>query len=337
MRAIQFERGGAIKVVDVPRPEPGQEEVLVRVRAAGVCHTDLHLLESARKDEYGPLIPGHEIAGEIVATGTGVFHVRVGESVAVHYEQPCLRCRYCLKKRFNLCANSKSLGFSVNGGYAEYVRVHKDSVLATKSDMDPGLAATLACSGATAYHSVATIGKAGEGDVVVVLGAGGVGLSAIQVAKARDARVLAVDVRQEAREAAQNVGADASCSPESTEKETARLSDGRGADVVVDFVGSTDTFRGGVDLLGPGGRYIMVAVMQGSATLPVGKVFERELVVTSSYSTTIADFARALELAEAGLLKSVVTRREPLQKAEEVLKELEEGRIVGRAVLEPSR
>ena len=191
MRAVRFQSGGNIEVVDLPTPEPKEGEVLVRVRAAGVCRTDLHLLHDVKTGRREPLVPGHEIAGTVQKAGPGVGRVRVGESVVVHFELPCGRCRSCIRKKTNLCTEGRTLGFSANGGYAEFVVVPEDVVLAAPRTLEVEQAATLACSGATAYHTVVTLGGADERDVVAVIGAGGVGLSAVQVAKARGANVVA--------------------------------------------------------------------------------------------------------------------------------------------------
>src|SRR5881409_3504259 len=195
MRAVRFESGGAIKVVQLPNPQPGAEDVLVQVLEAGVCRTDLHLLDEVKAGEHEPLIPGHEMAGRIAKIGDDVYTAKVDDLVGVHFEQPCGRCRQCRRQRTNLCEDGTTLGFDAPGGYAEFVVAKQTTILPLPPNVDVATAAPLADSGATAYRSVVALGQAGEGDLVVVIGSGGVGLSAVQVAKAYGARVLAIDLR----------------------------------------------------------------------------------------------------------------------------------------------
>jgi propanol-preferring alcohol dehydrogenase len=201
-------------------------------------------------------------------------------------------------------------------------------MLALPPDMDPALAAPLGCSGTTAYRSVAVLGNPGEGDVVVILGAGGVGLSAVQIAKAQGARVVAVDTKEEARKAALEAGADSAMSPE-------EAGEVRDADVVVDFVGRRTTLELGRSLLGVGGRFVSVAGGSEPISMTANDIMEGGRAYLGSFSTTIADLARVIALAEAGKLRLVITRRASLEEAEEVLADLAAGKIVGRAVLSP--
>ena len=328
MRAMRFEADGSIQNVNLPVPTIGPEDVLVQVLAAGVCRTDLHTREDVHAGRRPPVVPGHEIAGTVAKLGSDVYMANVGDLVAVHYEQPCGSCRHCRKKRTNLCQDGRSLGFDVQGGYAEYVAVNQGTVLPLPKDHDPALAAPLSCSGATAYHAVVTEGDATEGDLVVVLGAGGVGLSAVQVAKAQGARVVAVDVRPEARKAALEVGADSAATPEEA-KEV------RDADVIVDFVSTAATLGLGRSLLGVGGRFVVVASGQETVSLSAADIMEGGRAYLGSYSTTMADLARAIALAENEKLTPVVTRRAALAEAADVLEDLQEGKVVGRAVLIP--
>ncbi len=328
MRAMRFEADGSIQPVNLPMPQVGPEDVLVQVLAAGVCRTDLHTREAVREGRRPPVVPGHEIAGKVTKVGSDVYMINAGDLVAVHYEQPCGTCRHCRKKRSNLCQEGHSLGFDVPGGYAEYVAVKQSTVLPLPQEYDPTEAASLGCSGATAYHAVVTEGDTTEDELVVILGAGGVGLSAVQVAKAQGARVVAVDVRPEAQKAALEAGADSAATPE--EAKTIR-----DADVVLDFVSTAATLNLGRSLLGVGGRLVVVASGTEPISVTAADIMEGGRSFRGSYSTTIADLARAVALAENGKLSIVVTRRASLAEAADVLQDLEAGRIVGRAVLVP--
>lgn len=328
MRAMRFEADGTIRPVNLPTPTIGDEDVLVQVLAAGVCRTDLHTLEAVKAGQRPPVVPGHEIAGKVTKVGSDVYMINAGDLVAVHYEQPCGACRHCRKKRTNLCQEGHSLGFDIQGGYAEYVAVKQNTVLPLPQDYDPELAAPLGCSGTTAYHAVVAVGDATEDELVVIFGAGGVGLSAVQVAKAQGARVVAVDVRPEAQKAALEAGADSAATPE----EARQIHD---ADVVVDFVSTRATMELGRGILGVGGRFVAVASGTEPFSLTASDIMEGGRAYLGSYSSTMADLARAVALAENGKLTPVVTRRATLEEAESVLRDLDAGRIVGRAVLIP--
>ncbi len=328
MRAMRFEADGTIQRVNLPTPTLGPEDVLVQVLAAGVCRTDLHTREAIREGRRPPVVPGHEIAGKIAKVGSDVYMINSGDLVAVHYEQPCGACRHCRKKRTNLCEDGHSLGFDIQGGYAEYVAVKQSTVLPLPQDFDPSVAAPLGCSGTTAYHAVVTEANATEEELVVILGAGGVGLSAVQVAKAQGARVVAVDVRPEAQKAALTAGADSAATPE----EAAGLRD---ADVVVDFVSSAATLDLGRKVLGTGGRLVVVASGSEPISVTAADIMEGGRAYLGSYSSTMADLARAVALAENGKLTPVVSRTASLEEAADVLADLEAGKVVGRAVLVP--
>ena len=335
MRAVRFQPKGEVEVVDLPTPVPTEGEVLVRVRAAGVCRTDLHLLHDVAAGRRAPLVPGHEVAGTVAKVGSGVGRVHPGDAVVVHFELPCGKCRACIRKKTNLCAQGEALGFSVPGGYAEYVRVPEDVVLAAPRNLEPEQAATLACSGATAYHTVVTLGGADERDVVAVIGAGGVGLSAVQVAKARGATVVAVDPREAARAAARAVGADATAEPDEALAAILAASKDRGADLVVDLVSSAETMQLGIAALAAGGKLVEAAHGAEGLAVSPGLLMDKEISLIGAHSSTMADFARAVDLAEARLLRPVVTRTAALAEAASVLRDLEDGKIVGRAVLHP--
>jgi propanol-preferring alcohol dehydrogenase len=237
--------------------------------------------------------------------------------------------------RTNLCENGTTLGFDTAGGYAEFIVAKQTTVLPFPPNLEPALAAPLGCSGATAYRSVVVLGQAAEGDLVVVIGAGGVGLSAIQIAKVQGARVLAVETREEARKAALDSGADQAVPPDRAANAVREIVGAQEADVSIDFVGTKHTFDLGRSLLGYGGRFVAVAPGTEAISVTADDLVDGGKSYLGSYSSTMADLARAIALAEAGRLRPVVTRRAPLSEAATVLNDLRDGKIVGRAVLFP--
>ena len=335
MRAIRFEAGGVVKLVQVPKPEPGPEDVVVQVLAAGVCRTDLHLLDEVKAGAHAPIIPGHEIAGRIATIGADVYTAKVGDLVGVHFEQPCGRCRQCRRQRTNLCEDGTTLGFDAPGGYAEFVVAKQTTILPLPPNLDLAFAAPLGCSGATAYRAVVVLGQAEEEDLVVIIGAGGVGLSAVQISKAYNTRVFVIEPREEARKAALDSGADRAVGPGEARPVFRDFEADAGADMAIDFVGTKSTFDLGRSLLGPGGRFVAVAPGRETVDVAASDLVNGGKAYLGAYSSTMADFARAISLAEAGRLRPVVTRKGPLADAAEVLNDLRAGKIVGRAVLFP--
>jgi len=335
VRAIRFGSDEWVKLIQVPNPKPGPEDVLIQVLAAGVCHTDLHLLDEVKTGGREPLIPGHEIVGRVTKVGADVYAANVGDRVIVHFEQPCGTCRPCRRMRTNLCESGHSLGFDAPGGYAEFVVAKQTTVLSLPPDLDVALAAPLGCSGATAYRAVVALGQADEDDRVVVIGAGGVGLSAIQIAKIQGSRVLAIEPREDARRAARDCGADDAVSSETAAQSGREWSKDGGVDVAIDFVGTRATFDLGRSLLKFGGRFVAVAPGDETVGVAANDLVDGGKAYLGAYSSTMADLARVLALAEAGRLKPVVTRRAPLADAAEVLDDLRAGKVVGRAVLFP--
>jgi propanol-preferring alcohol dehydrogenase len=237
--------------------------------------------------------------------------------------------------RTNLCENGTTLGFDAAGGYAEFVVAKQTTVLPVPPNLELALAAPLGCSGATAYRSVVALGEAGEDDLVVVIGAGGVGLSAIQIARVQGAHVLAVDVREDARKAALDSGAEQAVPPDRAANAVRQIAGDEGADVSIDFVGTKATFDLGRSVLGFGGRFVAVASGSEAVSVTADDLVDGGKSYLGSYSSTMADLARAIALTEAGRLRPVVTRRAPLSEAATVLNDLRDGKIVGRAVLSP--
>jgi len=325
-----------VKLVQIPKPEPGPEDVVVQVLAAGVCRTDLHLLDEVKAGAHPPLIPGHEIAGRVATIGADVYTAKVGDLVGVHFEQPCGRCRQCRRQRTNLCEDGTTLGFDAPGGYAEFVLAKQTTILPLPPNFDVAFAAPLGCSGATAYRAVVALGEAEEENlIIIIIGAGGVGLSAIQISKAYNARVFAIEPREEARKAALDSGADRAVGPGEARPAFRDFAADAGADVVIDFVGTKSTFDLGRSLLGPGGRFVAVAPGRETVDVAASDLVNGGKAYLGAYSSTMADFARAISLAEAGRLRPVVTRKAPLADAADVLNDLRAGKIVGRAVLFP--
>jgi propanol-preferring alcohol dehydrogenase len=194
----------------VPVPTVGGGEALIRITHAGVCRTELHFLSGLLNLGIAPLTLGHEIVGEVVLTGAAVGTAQPGDRVIVNYYGTCGRCIWCRTGQQNLCSHVVAqLGFTVDGGYAEFVKARADMLVPLPAHLDAAEACTLGCSAATALHAARRIAPVQLGDTVLIYGAGGVGYALVQVCKLSGARVLVVGRSQRKLELAQQLGADA--------------------------------------------------------------------------------------------------------------------------------
>lgn len=325
---------------DVPRPSG--EQVTVRVKSAGVCHSDLHLWEGGYDMGDGfmkvtdrgvryPVTPGHEIVGTVHETGPGASGFAPGEHVIVYPWGGCRSCPACESGAENLCDAPASLGIFRDGGYAEYVLVPSHRYLARAGGLDSDGAASLACSGLTAYTAVK---KAASGSPrsVAVIGAGGLGLMGVQIARSvTGAEIVCVDIDDAKLDAAKKMGADRAVNSKSGD---AAQQIG-GADAVIDFVNAPPTAKLALSVLRKRGRLVMVGLFGGAVELPLVTVPLKAISIEGAYTGTFSAMEELVELAKRGIVKPVVSRRYGLDRANEALGDLKAGRIVGRAVINP--
>jgi len=347
--------GQPLKGATVETPRLGSRSALVRVSAAGVCHTDIHLIAGAYDLGEGrklsatgggtllPLTPGHEIAGSVEELGSegGATGIKKGDQVVVYPWIGCGACRKCLAGKENLCEGRPAfLGFMKDGGYAEYVFVPDARYLVKSEGIDAAQSATLACSGLTAFSAIRKCGLRTD-DLLLVVGAGGLGTAAIQIAKkTTGARIAVADIDDSRLELAAKLGADHTFNSAKMEAKdfvsgVKAQNGGRGADAVVDFVGKPATVSLGVRLLGHEGRLVLDGLMGGGLqlSLPVLPLLGAQIL--GSFTGSLAELAELVQLARRGVVAPVVTASYRLEEANEVLSKLEHGEIQGRAVLKP--
>jgi alcohol dehydrogenase, propanol-preferring len=339
--------------VEIPTVSPGT--ALVKVSAAGVCHTDIHLISGGYDLGEGrrlsttaggtvlPLTPGHEIAGRVERLGSNATSsgFKEGDPVVVYPWIGCGTCRKCVSGRENLCEGAQQfLGFMRDGGYAEYVLVPDVRYLVRAERINSAPAATLACAGLTALSSIRKCALRSN-DFLFVIGAGGVGTAAVQIAKhATGARVAVADVEDSKLELAAKLGADhvfntGKADGKEVVSRVKAVNDGRGVDAVVDFVGTPRTASLGFRLLGHEGRLVLVGLGGGGMQLPLPMLPLLGAEVRGNFTGTPADLAEVVDLARRGVITPVVSHSYPLQEANEVLGRLERGEISGRVTLEP--
>jgi alcohol dehydrogenase, propanol-preferring len=342
-RAYRLLGAGRAEMVDVPRPEPGPDEVLLRVLAAGVCRTDLALLRGGGADGVTlPVTLGHEVVGEVVALGEGLSAPQRGAVMAVYELLGCGGCSACSRGEDNVCRDvvPGAIGITRDGGMADHVVVPARSLVAV-GDVDPVHAAPLTDAGMTALHAVER-GRAllEPGAVAVVVGIGGLGHLAVQLLRATsEVRVLAVDVDRARLDFAAEIGADdgIAAGPGAAEDVLAANA-GRKVDAVFDFVGTQESLDlaaevtrrgGGIVVTGGGGGRLSITARMGAGGAP-----DREIAMVHTFGGTRGDLARALALAEAGRVRTHVAVHD-LAAAGRVLADLDAGNVLGRAVLVP--
>ncbi|MGW0045264.1 NAD(P)-dependent alcohol dehydrogenase [Rhodococcus sp. NPDC003348] len=346
MRALQLTDPGVVEIREVPVPEIGPSDLLIRVGAAGICHSDLHLLHFPVKMREEPLTLGHEIAGTIEAVGSEVDGRHTGERGIVYLCWSCGVCRECVSGNENVClaagrtAMPPCPGLGPDGGMAEYVRIPARSFVPI-GDLDFLQAAPMADAALTSYHAIrGARDHLRPGSTAVVIGVGGLGHVAVQILGAVSAtRIVAVDVGATQLELAKRCGADITLeSGPDTARQILELTEGRGADAVFDFVGIDATARMSVESVAPNGAYRMVGLGGGvpgvTAEPSGGPGWPWGASVRKSYGGTRSDLVDSIALAQAGRLTVEVDRFD-LADARTAFDRLEAGTIRGRAVLIP--
>ncbi|SEQ16051.1 alcohol dehydrogenase, propanol-preferring [Pseudomonas sp. NFACC02] len=319
----------------LPIPEPGAGQILVRTEACGVCHTDLH---AARGDwpvkPSLPFVPGHEGIGTVVAIGAGVSSVQMGERVGVPWlYSACGHCEYCLSAREPVCADAKFGGYTQNGGFAEYILADPNYVAHIPAGLDAREAAPIICAGVTSYKGIKEA-DVRPGQWIVISGAGGLGHLAVQYAKAMGLQVCAVDIDDEKLAHARRLGADAVVNARDDDAvEAVQAATGGGAHGVLITAPSLSAFRQGVAMTRKHGTCVLVGLPPGEFPMPLFDVVANCITVRGSFVGTRQDMAEALAFAAAGKVKADV-ELQPLSAINDVFERLEHGGVASRIVIE---
>jgi|GEM_PF-50618 len=328
--------GQPLRLEDVPRPRLAAGEALLRVRAAGICHTELHLLDGVLNLGVTPLIPGHEVVADVVEVRGG--GVAPGQRVLLWYYAPCGACAYCRGGAENLCPNAaRQFGFTADGGYAEYLVAPTGSLVPLPDRLSDAEAVGLACGGATALHAARVIGEVRLGETAVVYGVGGVGFYLVQVCRLAGARVIAIGRSANKLARARELGADETVDAGREDPLAAvqALTAGRGADVVFDLVASQQTMDLAPRMLARRGRLVYCGYGEERGALNPLLLVLREIQLRGAVGNTLSELQEAVRLAASGHLRSVVGGTFRLDQVNEALAALRSGDIIGRAVLVP--
>ncbi|RJQ09445.1 MAG: zinc-binding dehydrogenase [Bacillota bacterium] len=332
------EYGSPLALEERPVPEPGPGEAVIRVRACGLCGTDLKIAAGKLPGTRVPVTMGHEPAGEVVAVGSGVRNVTVGDHVLAHFYVTCGLCEYCRTDRESICRNLLGrVGFEIDGGYADYLRLPATSFLRLAPGIGFEEGAILGDAVGTAFHALYRRGHLRPGETVLVMGVGGVGLHVVQVARALGARTVAVDLSPAKLELACAHGADHALRYGGHYVEQVRDAlGGEGPHLIVETVGRPETVEANLRVLRPGGRLVIVGYLPGSTFRvdPLAALLD-EVSVVGSRACTKDDLGSVMSLVSRGAVKPVITRRFPLEQVNEAFSELAADRILGRAVVVP--
>jgi len=340
MRAMVLEQfGEPLQLQEVPIPQIGADDALVRITACGLCGTDLKISAGKLAGTPLPLIMGHEPAGEVVEIGSAVSNVRVGDQVAVHFYVTCGQCEYCRTDRDSLCPNlSGRLGFELDGGFAECVKVPAGNLFPISSSVPPEQVAVLGDCVATVWHGVRRRAQVQPGQDVMVMGTGGLGVHAIQVLRLSGARIIGVDIAPEKLELARQMGADEVIDAR-REDVAARILDlthGAGVDAVLEFVGLPEVVQTDLSVLKRGGVLVFLGYAPGQSFQAASTdVVLTEKRMVGSRASSKQDLIDVIRLVERGALKPVITKRFPLQQVNQAMRLLASGEILGRAVVVP--
>ena len=338
MKATRFyEVGKPIIIEDVPEPEVGPTDVLVKISGAGVCHSDLHVVDGEVGVRQKPITLGHENAGIVEKVGSQVTEVRPGDGVAVFGAWGCGVCKLCERGEENLCQKPVYPGVMVDGGWAEKLLVQHPRNLVKLNGLDPVVAAPLTDAALTPYRAVKkTMAKLGPGRRLGIIGVGGLGHMAIQIAKALSpaTRLVAIDVSRDKLAMAEELGAEYTVDGGGDVGEAVKaLTNGEGLDAIVDFVGNDATLANAAAAIAIGGKVVVVGIAGGTLPFSFWKI-PLECEFTTSIWGSRRDLQEVLELARLGLITPHI-ETQPLEAINEVLTRLHEGKVQGRVVLTP--
>jgi alcohol dehydrogenase, propanol-preferring len=341
--------GAPLEAIEAPTPKPSGTEVLLRVKAAGVCHSDLHIWEGGYDLGHGkrmslkdrgiplPLTMGHETVGEVVAAGPDAEGVKPGEVRLVFPWIGCGKCPLCVAGDEHLCAQPRCLGVYCDGGYADHIVVPHPRYLLDLQGLDPVTAAPYACSGVTTYSALRKVADVLAHEPILIIGAGGLGLMALTLLKAMGGKgAIVVDIDERKRRAALEAGAIAAVDVAAPDARR-QIAQAAGAPVraAIDLVGSEQTAALGFDCLPRSGKLVIVGLFGGAAPWSLPLIPIKAATIQGSYVGSLAELKALLDLVRKKSVPPIPVTRRPLGEANQTLDDLRRGKLVGRAVLTP--
>jgi len=334
--------GADLLAVRSETPTPKGAQVLLKMLACGVCHSDIHLhdgvfdLGNDKQLEVGRAgqVLGHEIFGEVVAVGEDVVGVKVGDRRVVYPWIGCGECASCRRGEEHLCTPGRGLGTMARGGFADHVLVPDSRYLFDKGSVDDALASTYACSGLTAYSALKKIADREPDDEVLIIGAGGVGMMAIQIALSMGINPIVADIDPQKLAIAKSLGVQRVF--DSSDREQVKAIKGLSAGgvfAVLDFVGAQASVNFGLSCLRKGGKLVIVGLFGGSLNMPIPFIPMNARVIQGSYVGSLQEMSELMSLVRAGKIAPIQIEERPLSEVSQALADLKAGRAKGRIVL----
>ncbi|MDO9417241.1 zinc-dependent alcohol dehydrogenase family protein [Pararhizobium sp.] len=343
MKAMYYDRfGQAPEIRSVADPKPSDDGVVIKVEATGLCRSDWHGWMGHDPDINLPHVPGHELAGVIVETGKGVLRYRKGQRVTVPFVSGCGRCGECHSGNAQVCANQFQPGFTHWGSFAEYVAIDyaDHNIVPMPDNLDFATAASLGCRFATSFRAIVDQGRVKGGEWVAIHGCGGVGLSAIMIATALGANVVAIDISEDKLAFARKIGAVATINGRETPDvaEAVREITGGGAHLSIDALGSPVTCFNSIKNLRRRGRHVQVGLMLGehaSPQIPMAQVISNELEIYGSHGMQAWRYQAMMAMLETGKLKPqiLIGRHISLEEAVPALMAMDTAQDIGISVI----
>jgi 2-desacetyl-2-hydroxyethyl bacteriochlorophyllide A dehydrogenase len=340
MKAMLLEAYGQDLVYrSVGDPKPGDGEIVLAVKACGMCQTDVKLVSGHLSASIAlPHIPGHEIAGEVVHIGKKVQNVHLGDKGVVFHIIPCGQCEPCLTGRENLCFSIQRIGFEHSGGFAEFVSLPEANFCGFEADIPFEQMAILPDAVATPFHALEKLVDLGLGDDILIIGVGGLGIHAVQIAAKKGALVIAADLNDTALDLARSFGAEWTTNPrlEDSKAKILEITKGRGVDIILDGVGRQESLDWSLGTLKKGGHYCMMGYdPTRPLCIPMLSAHNNEWTIHGIKATTKQELKNALRVVERGQIKPYVSKCIPLSQANEGLEAIRGGKLLGRTVLMP--
>ena len=333
--------GAALVEVETETPLPQGTEVLIKTVACGVCHSDIHMhdgvfeLGGGKQLEVGQegMVLGHEIFGKVVALGPDAEGAAIGDLRVVFPWIGCGECAACQRGDEQLCTPGRALGIAQHGGFADHVLVPHSRYLFDKGDVSDSLAATYACSGLTAYGALKKVGELQADDEVVIIGAGGVGSMAIQIAKAMGIDPIVVDIDEGKLQTARDFGATRTFNSSDPQTAKAIRKATGGAYAALDFVGAEASVNYGLNCLRKGGMLVIIGLYGGALSMPIPFIPMNARIIQGSYVGSLQDMSELMTMVREGKIAPIDIVERPLAEVNAALADLKAGQVRGRQVL----
>jgi propanol-preferring alcohol dehydrogenase len=337
-----------LQINEIELPQPNGNQVIIKVKSTGVCHSDLHLWEGGYDTGDGfmkvtdrgvkfPVTPGHEVVGTIEEIGNSVEGLSVGDLVLVYPWIGCDHCPTCENGDTNLCESPKSLGVFQNGGYAERLLVPDYKFLAKINNLNPDAAASLACSGLTAFTAIKKA-LVNNPENILIVGAGGLGLMGVQIANAlTKSNIICADLDDEKLNSAKQLGATHIINTKESDaaKKIMSICNEKGVDSIVDFVNAPPTVKMDLSIIRKRGNLILVGLFGGSVELPLVSIPLKAITIQGAYTGNYNDMLELIDLAQRGVINPMVSKHYTLDEVNTALEDLKNRKIIGRAVINP--